>query len=242
MDLYEVVFKCKSVRKYKNESLAKEQLTEIEKRIDGLEPLFAECKIKMRIVGAQEIKGMLAAKAPHYLLVFAQKQQGYLLNAGFMLQQISLFLSSKGIGNCWLGMAKANEPAYEGMEFICMLAFGLPAEEPHRANIQEFDRKPLDGISDGEDVRIEAARLAPSAVNGQPWYYVCDKGEILVYRQKLNIVKAQIFERLNQIDMGIGLCHIMVASKANGMPFIYKEETALPKVKGFSAMGRVVAE
>jgi nitroreductase len=58
----------------------------------------------MKIVPGDSVKGLLLVKAPHYLLLFSENKPGYLLNTGFIFEQIDLFLSSSGIGSCWLGL------------------------------------------------------------------------------------------------------------------------------------------
>src|SRR5690606_38406218 len=99
----------------------------------------------------------------------------YLTNAGYILQQLDLYLSANGLGSCWLGIAKPtkDESFFSGLKFVITLAFGKPAEKLHRNEIGEFNRLPLDKIRDavGMDNLLEPARLAPSANNSQRWYF-----------------------------------------------------------------------
>ena len=66
------------------------------------------------------------------------------------------------------------------------MAFGKPAEPLYR-ELSEFKRKPLAEISEGSDERLEAARLAPSGMNVQNWYFIAKDG-ISIYDFKLKLV------------------------------------------------------
>ena len=54
-------------------------------------------------------------------------------------------------------------------------------------------------------------------------------GDILLYRKRAGAVMGLIMDRLNQIDMGISLCHLMLASEKQGMPFTFDSRADLPK-------------
>lgn len=48
-----------------------------------------------------------------------------------------------------------------------MIAFGKAIDNPFR-NLNEFNRRSLNEISNVTDSQLEAARLAPSSMNSQP--------------------------------------------------------------------------
>ncbi len=237
MDLYDSIFVRKSVRKFSNMNLSHEQRAMIMSFIEKVRPLSPDIKTKMMIVNPAEIKGMMAIKAPHYLLLYSENKDGYLLNAGFLLQQVDLFLSSAGIGSCWLGMIKPKATFVDGLDFTVMLAIGTSQEPIHRKNLSEFNRKSLSEISRGDDPRLECARLAPSASNKQPWYFVCDKGDIHVYRKKPGGLMGSIYDRLTQFDLGIALCHLMLVSEKLGCPFVLDRLSNLPAMGDYLPVG-----
>lgn len=214
-NFYEAIFKRKSVRNYTQEFLEEETLSEIKAFADSVKRLDPEIKTEIRFVSRDEIKLVLPIKAPHYLMFYSEKREGHLMNAGYMLQQIDLFLSMNRIGSCYLGMAQPTQVAKDQSEldFIMVLAFGNPLETVHRLNLEAFKRKSLGdialNINDEQFQRVvEAARVAPSASNSQPWFFVNDGNYIHVYRNKPNIIKAFLYERMNQIDIGIALYHM----------------------------------
>ena len=210
-NLNEYIFKRKSIRKYKINPLSEEILNQIKAQITELKPLYPNIKTSFEI--ADDIKNPMSLKAPHYLIVSSEKIDGCFENVGFMLEQMSLYFNSIGLGSCWLGMGKPTENKQNELPFVFSMAFGYPSEELYR-NLSDFNRKSLTEISEGTDSRLEAARLAPSGMNSQNWFFLCTNGIIHVYRKKVNPLKAVIFDKMNSIDTGIALCHLFVVSES----------------------------
>jgi len=219
-NLYETIFKRKSIREYDLTPLDGHALAEIMAHTSALKPLYDGIKVEMKLVSQKDVKGLLRAKAPHYLVVFSETKDGYLTNAGFMLQQMDLFFSANGIGSCWQGMPKPTKEISNSskLEFVILLAFGKPKERLHRESISEFKRKPLGEITDiqGAEELLEPARLAPSAVNRQQWFFTGNAGTIHAYRAKSSILTAFMFERMSKISIGIAICHVWIAAKHFG--------------------------
>lgn len=244
MNLYDSITTRKSTRKYTQQAVPPEQLASIKEFVTNMKPLIPGIRTDIKLVGAADVKGMVSAKTPHYLLVYSETKDGYLANAGFLLQQADLFVSSLGLGSCWLGVAKTKAPAQNGMDYVIMLAFGVAQDSPHRQSLSQFNRKPLADLAKGQDQRLEAVRLAPSAANSQPWYFVCGEQHLDVYRQKLGVIKAAIYDKMNQIDMGIALCHLWLASEQMGLPFAFSlgQPQGATVVEGYGCIGRVGGE
>lgn len=222
--LYEIIEKRKSVRKYKETETDENIMREIMEFLPKIEPLYPEIKTEIKVFKDSESKGgLFAIKAPQYFGIFSESRAGNLENAGYMLQQLDLFLSLKGIGSCWLGMAKPKVEIIKenALDFIIAMAFGHPDENLWRQSKREFKRRGFTEISDTKDILdsptileiLEAARLAPSATNSQPWYFEVKGNNIIVYKSKLNTLKAFVYGKMNQIDMGIAMCHLKLASE-----------------------------
>ena len=239
MKLYDSIFTRKSTRKYRDQPLAQEQLAEIMDFARSAKPLFPEIEIRMELASSADVKGIVSAKAPHYLLFYSEKKEGYLPNAGFLLQQVDLYLASKELGSCWLGIAKTTAPSKNGLDYVIMLAFGLAQDSPIHKDISEFNRQELSQISSGSDERLEAVRLAPSASNSQPWFFACQPEGIDVYRKKLGLLKGAMYETMNQIDVGIALCHLWLASEEHGKPFAFRLSANGPQREGYNFFGLV---
>ena len=249
MNLFEMIEKRKSTRSFTDKTLEDAMLSGILEFAENAVPLTEFTKTigpmsgridtGFKLLGANEAKGMFAVKAPHYIALYSKVTEGYLSNAGFIMQQIDLYLSSLGLGSCWLGQAKPAEKKLYDLEFVIVLAFGEPAESPCR-DASEFKRSPINEISDGADKRIEYARLAPSAINGQPWFFICRKDGLHIFWKKLSIVKAFVLESLRHIDMGIVLCHLWLASHNFNMPFEIEIDNNCPTPpKGYNYFGTI---
>jgi nitroreductase len=225
-EFYNIIFKRKSIRKYDMASLPQDKLSEIKEFAGSVKPLIDSIKYKFVYLSTNDVKNLLPIKAPHYICLYSDKKDGYLMNAGYILQQIDLFLSANNIGSCWLGMAKPNKdiPAQQdGLEFVIMLAFGNTSERVHRENTSEFNRKSLSEITSilGADQLLEPVRLAPSASNTQAWFFSGDTKEIIVRRTKLNLIKATLYGKINQIDIGIALRHLWLSLDHEGKTVAY---------------------
>ena len=218
--LYETIFKRKSIRQYDLTPLDVHSLADIMALTRALKPLFDGIKIEMKLLSQPDVKGLFLAKAPHYLAVFSEPKDGYLTNVGFMLQQMDLFFSANGIGSCWQGMPKPTKEilSKSKLEFVILLAFGKPKEKLHRESVSEFKRKPLEEITDikGADELLEPARLAPSAMNRQLWFFTGNATAIHAYRAESGFLTAFMFDRTSKISVGIAICHVWIAAKRFG--------------------------
>jgi len=118
------------------------------------------------------------------------------------------------------------------MKFVIMLAFGYPKGDQLRHDQKDFSRKALEQIADRLDPRLEPARLAPSAVNSQPWYFTHEGEDIHAYR-----IPNDRLDYMNQIDMGIALAHLYVTNRETFRFFKVEDH---PTVAGFNYVGSVV--
>ncbi|MDD1743932.1 MAG: hypothetical protein LUO85_04820 [Methanomassiliicoccales archaeon] len=214
-DLYEAMFRRKSVRKYAPGKLDQTVMEKVVAHLAELRPLFPEIRIELKVMTNQEVKGMFKVDAPHFLAFFSEVANESAINAGFMMQQMDLFFSANGIGSCWQGGPKPMKESMKvsKLEYVTMLAFGPPAEDIYRKSVAEFKREPLANISDvkGHDDLLEPARLAPSGANNQPWFFTGGNGSIHV-----SYAKSMVVDRMNQISSGIALCHLWLAAVHSG--------------------------
>ena len=71
----------------------------------------------------------------------------------------------------------------------------------------------------GADDLLEAARLAPSAGNSQPWFFKGNKSLIHAYTSKAYPVKkypAEIVKKYNTVSMGAAIYHLKAAAEYFG--------------------------
>lgn len=106
-------------------------------------------------------------------------------------------------------------------------ACGRPAEEPHRKDITEFKRKSLSEITDlsGMEQLLEPVRLAPSAVNRQPWHLLGSAYSLRLCCKKNNILQKAMFGDMPYMDMGIALCHLWLSAEKENRFLSFERET-----------------
>ena len=231
MDPYSIVFQRRSIRNYNQDPLDKNTLNKIKSQLKTIKPLYKDIKTEFKILSTENVNQRMMKKAPHYIAAFSEVKEGYLTNIGFMLQQMDLYLSMKGIGTCWQGIPsiKKDVQGSNGLKFIILMAFGKSGDNIHRQDISEFKRKPFHEISDNAEVQeiIEAARMAPSATNSQAWYFTGDNDVINAFIVKPNVLKRVIAGKYPPLDMGIALYHLYIAAEHFGrkVTFTFDEGT-----------------
>lgn len=242
-DLYRVIFERMSVRKFEEMELNEGVLSRLDVFLAGMRPLFPDIRTEFKVVGPGDVKGLFKVKAPYYLVAFSEGKEGDAANAGFMLQQADLYLASIGLGACWQGSPKLarGSRSISSLEPVVLLAFGIPKGVSQRHDISEFDRKPLTELTEirGQDDILEAARLAPSALNRQPWYF--NNGEL----GSINVFSARssTMDRLNQVSAGIALCHMWLAAAHAGQGVGFDQEPdESPAPPGYSYIATMVVK
>ena len=174
---------------------------------------------------------------------------------GYSFEKVVLFAGSLGIGTTWIAGTmdrKAFERAMhlsENEVMPCVSPLGYTAKKmslretmmrkgvkaDSRLNDEKlffdgaFD-KPLAAENAGNlQLALEMVRLAPSAVNGQPWRVVrC--GDCVHFYEKRGRGMASDTWDIQKIDMGIALCHFELGAIESGLHPVM--EVADPGIPG----------
>ena len=228
-DLYSAIFKRKSIRNYDLTSIDQNRLDEISENLLTLKPMTTGIKTEFKIVLPDQVKRGVMKKAPHYIAAFSEPKDVYLSNVGFMLQQMDLYFSATGLGSCWVGIPKPTKEVIDSsnLEFVILMEFGNTSETLHRTSVSQFKRKALSEITNikGADELLEPARLSPSAINFQNWYFTGDKNLIHAYSFKPSLFRKIAGGKYYPINMGIAVCHLDIAAEHFGRnPSIVFEE------------------
>lgn len=221
MNLYEGIFYRRSVRSFLMEPIEVKLIENILNFAKHLQMLSPEQKVSYKIVNNLEgrhglVENMAGGKAPYYLLLYAKKTEDYLLNAGFLLEQIVLYMTTKGLGTCYLGMKKFQST--DELEPVIAVAFGKPKKDIYEED-RKLVRKEMEELccfktSVSEEIKeiARAGRLAPSSMNSQPWRFVVYDKRIHLFCRKEKLIPNTV-KRLHAIDMGIALAHLTVAAE-----------------------------
>ena len=221
-EYYETIFQRRSGRKYSAESpMTRENAEHILDVCRSLVPLVSDIPTRFELAE----RGSLPVKFGHFcILMYSKKTDNCYINAGYMLQQLDLYMQNLGIGVCWYGMASPKEKVgADGLEFMIMLTFGTPDGDMRRKSEVEFSRKPLTQIWSGDTISgvSEAVRLSPSACNSQPWMFTADGARVTVSRNvRIKTIIPRAFrKRFNSIDVGIAMCIFELALSNQGVRF-----------------------
>lgn len=175
---------------------------------------------------------------------------------GYEFEQLILYITSLGLGTCWLG-GTFNRGAFaeamnvqEGELMPAISPVGYPAEKKRlpeklmRRTVKADERLPGAKLFFKTDFKtplsktevgayrfpLQMLRLAPSAVNKQPWRVVYD-GKAFHFFEKHSKKEAGPLD-IQRIDMGIALCHFHLAAqewKLNGRFEKQELELKIPK-------------
>lgn len=154
---------------------------------------------------------------------------------GYSFENLVLYARSLGIGTTWIGgtMKRAvfEKAVHLGTEerMYCVSPLGYPAkkmslkETAMRVGVKADMRKPAEEIFFENDFSsplcryddkiqnaLEAVRLAPSAVNKQPWRIVRCGDVFHFYEHHNRGYSGEKTGDMQKIDMGIALCHFIL--------------------------------
>ena len=232
-ELLTAVYKRKSMRKYSGAKLTHAELTTVREFLRQAKPLCPDIKVKYEIVPCSETNCKFNAE--YCLIVYSEEANLWLANVGYLLEQWDLYLATLNIGVCWYGMGKVDEEELKGLKYAIMLSFGKCVESDFRKETSEFNRKRADELwcidgknktdSSNTDLNggkmAEIVRLAPSAVNSQPWKVVEDGNTLQVYRVKgkTPVLSNILFKHWNKVDIGIFLAFLEIALESEGYTF-----------------------
>ena len=160
---------------------------------------------------------------------------------GYDFEKLVLYAASLGLGTCWLGGTFNRSAFAEAMEikegelFPILSPLGYPSEKKSltekimRKTVKADTRldwqdifyegdfsRPLTQCSTDYDYALEMLRLAPSAVNKQPWRVVVCGDKVHFYKKAMAGAEISAVD-MQRIDLGIAMCHFDLAMQEQGM-------------------------
>lgn len=226
-ELYRMIYKRKSFHLFRNigdGAISANDMERIREVYQTLIPLYSDIKTAIRIVPADETTCRRGQQC--CILLYSEKKDNYLQNIGYLGEQLDLYLVSQNIGTLWFGIGKTEEPSFEGLDFVIMIAMSKVEDEgKFRKDMFKSKRKPAGEIWLGEPIMGigDIVRFAPSACNTQPWIVEHTDTVLKVYRYKKQgkrgIMPADKVSFYNQIDMGIFLCFLDLCLQHKGIQY-----------------------
>ena len=186
---------------------------------------------------------------------------------GYAFEKVVLFAQSLGIGTTWIA-GTMNRPAFErAMELAadevmpCVSPLGYPAKKLSLREVlmrkgvkadsrlafgelffdSSFDWPLIESGAGKLAGALEAVRLAPSAVNKQPWRMVVRGEKVHFYEKRSRGYVSDNGWDIQKIDMGIALCHFELAAKECGFDAAFElSDPSLPVPEGVAYVASFV--
>jgi hypothetical protein len=178
------------------------------------------------------------------VLVFIAKTAGDgpgLRHLGYVGEGVVLEATALGLGTCWVSgffdpirAARVVDLA-RGERVVAVSPVGRPVDERTSTErvmegvASSHNRKPLDDIAPRHQdwprwaqAAAEAARLAPSATNRQPWRFSFDGHDLVLCRNS----RRDLPRTSKWLDVGIASLHIELAALAEGVPGSWRDAPA----------------
>lgn len=232
-DLYNMIFKRKSFHTFKNHKLkryysldyqiSKEEYEDILNAFNLFDTLYPDIKVKIRIADNNETTCNRGQEK--VILLYSEIKDNYLMNIGYIGQQLDLYLASKNIGTLWFGLNKAKMADYEGLKYVIMIAICKVPEDSFRKDMYKSRRRELKDIWKGNQLLDigNIIRFAPSACNSQPWFIENKDNTLYVYRYVSPIKKWVMplagLLHFNHIDIGIFICFLELCLLHNNISY-----------------------
>ena len=230
-----------SQRKYLNQILPKKEIEELHefveklnKGVTGVRAVFkkeAPDDIFQGIIGSY---GKISGAPSYVAFLGEEKVENTNEKIGYLGEAFILEATSRDLGTCWIGGFFDENKAREDLniknseKIYALSPVGFPDKSFSLSNkllkavVRSHKRKPLDklckkryneNIEQWKRSALKSARLAPSAINRQPWRFELGNDSIKVYKDN-NKSKTDISKNL---DCGIAMLHLEVGAKFAGV-------------------------
>ena len=227
MTLLEAISARHSVRKYIDKDLPADIIAALQDKI-------AECNkvgnlnIQLILNETRAFTGMLSygqfSGVKNYFVMVGKKGDRLDERVGYYGEQLVLLAQSLGLNTCWVGLSYRKVPeAYNvgnNEKLACMIAVGYGETQGVGHKI-----KTVEQVSNASDITpswfkrgVEAALLAPTAVNQQKFSFV-----YVGMNNNHHQVRAQKGISLigyTQMDMGIAKCHFEIGAGINNLEWL----------------------
>jgi nitroreductase len=211
----------RSVRKY-TDTPDNEQLS----RLGTLARQLSWQGVRITLLKGPGLKGVINGTDVYAAILATKETPGEL--EGYAGEALALECAAMGLGTCWLGsgfyktIVRIAAKAKDNERITCVIAIGKCAPVP-----ADPKRKPLAKLCNLADAQraalpawqqaaLDCARIAPSAINRQPWRFVAAPGSIQVLDAGGNF-------GYGALDRGIAMLHVAVGAAGGGAQGVWKQ-------------------
>ena len=246
MELYDAIFYRKSIEFYSQKQITEFLMQEVKRLCSNITYLNTNLNIKAHVIDRGHLinfstNNKIQIKAPHYILITSNEEDGYLENIGYALQEVTLEMACLGLGTTWLkcmldreeieefvNLDKIDENEASKVEYPqVLIAFGYPEEGEalFRSNSAIHDRHKMKHICKKYDEKwfnaLEALRIAPSIDNCQPWTLEQRENGFDLFETEHK--KRLELGKYSKISMGVALKHFEIGCRYDNIDIEYKK-------------------
>lgn len=234
---YEAIFSRRSRRKYKQSTLPEDKLEHLSSVCQNFQPFPEARTVMVRETGDRVYRGFIGSygkieNAPGYIAFIGNIDSTRVQEAvGYTGEGIVLEATAMGLGTCWVGgyfypdVVAQHISIEKNERVLAVTPVGIPQDS---FSFQEklmtgfgrmHKRKPLRDLVTGTSKQewmktaLEAARLAPSAVNRQPWKFIIGDGAISITLDK----GRDTYKISRRLDCGIAMLHLELGARQAGI-------------------------
>jgi len=238
---YNAIFLRHSQRKYSGEVPEERVTTRIEKVCTEFTPFPGVRSVLVREPANDVFKGAIGqyffkvTEAPYYLAFIADTNRPNVqASAGYIGEGVILEATALGLNSCWVGGFFKRESVMnqidlkDNEQILAITPIGYSKEESDRVgtSAKKYRRKDLtkliisqeSKVSNWVALALEAARVAPSAANRQPWRFQIDENSITVSSSSTR----EGFGVSRRLDCGIAMLHLELGALVNGIKGSWK--------------------
>ena len=228
-----------SRRAFDGQPLADELLDAVDACCNEFRPYPDARVVLVRSTDVEVFKGIVGSYgrvtgSPHLLVLIADARAPYSdQHIGYTGEGVVLEATALGLDTCWIGGFFSAEKVgrvvdlAEGERVYAVSPLGhalrVPSttESTMRRMAGSKKRKCIEELAPGIDrtwpewavAALETARLAPSAVNRQPWRFRLDEGRLVIAKDR-GFETPKVTKRL---DCGIAMLHAQLGASAEGV-------------------------
>lgn len=224
MNLEETIKARHSVRAYKAQPLAEDVVMVLEK---GIEEMNSQGNLHIQLIKNEPkaFQGKLAkygkfSNVTNYLVMAGRKSDDLDERIGYYGEQLVLLAQSLGLNTCWVGLSYSKVPGTyvlgEDEKIACYIALGYGETQgiSHKTKTVEQVSNASDTTPSWFKKGVEAALLAPTAVNQQKFFfeYIPAKDG-----QPAQVIAKRSFSLIGytRMDLGIAKYHFEVGAGKN---------------------------
>jgi len=238
---YEAVFKRHSRRQYNNINISDEDLTHLNKvsqqlnnKIDGVKIVVINQNHDEVFKGVVGSYGKIKGASAYAAFIGDMNDYNVHEKVGYIGESFILEATSLGVATCWVGgffrkeMVSKHISINTNEQVLAVTPLGYaPTEYSFEEKLMSMfatghKRKSIDELcvdkynNDWPEwikSALELGRLAPSAVNRQPWRFHVDNNSIKVSADSVK----ESYQISKRLDCGIAMVHIEVGAMKHGV-------------------------